>query len=105
MLFTEQGYIESWTEDIVNDIFAVFLAAAVVGLYIVLFMGSFSPIHCRCLVALAGISAVILSFFSGFGLLYYCGFHTSSFHSWLPFLAMTIGVEQMFVLCNAVDRT
>ena len=77
MLFTEQGYIESWTEDIVNDIFAVFLAAAVVSLYIVLFMGSFSPIHCRCLVALAGISAVILSFFSGFGLLYYCGLHTS----------------------------
>ena len=83
----------------------MFIAAGAAGLYVILFLGSFSPIHCRLMVALAGILSVVLAFFAGFGLLYYCGFSTSTFHSWLPFLAMSIGVEHMFVLCNAVDRT
>lgn len=61
--------------------------------------------HCRCIVALVGIIMVMLSFSSGFGLLYFCGFHTSTFHSWLPFLLMSIGVESMFVICSAVDQT
>ena len=61
--------------------------------------------HCRCIVALAGILTVILSFFSGFGLLYFCGLHTSTFHAWIPFILMSIGVENMFVICTAVDQT
>ena len=104
-MYTEQAYIESWTKDILSDIYAIFIAFAAVSLYIVLFIGSFSPIHCRCFVALAGISAIILSFFSSFGLLFYFGLHFSSFHAWLPCLAMSIGVEHMFVLCNAIDQT
>ena len=81
------------------------LASSVVGFYIIIFMGSCTPIHCRVIVALGGIVSVILSFFAGFGLLYYCGLHTSTFHAWLPFLLMCIGVEHMFVICNAIDQT
>ena len=84
---------------------SVFLGAAAVSLYIILFLGSFSPIHCRCVVALAGIASVILSTFAAFGLLYFCGQSTSSFHSWLPFLSMSIGIEQFFVICTAIDKT
>ena len=83
----------------------MFIAVIAVALYITIFIGSFSPIHCRCIVALAGIVSIALSTFAGFGLLYYCGMNTSTFHSWLPFLSMSIGVEHMFVICNAVDRT
>ena len=95
--------MESWVEDIKEDLISIIIAALAVSLYIILFLGSFTPIHCRCLVALGGIFSVALSFFAGFGLLYYCGHHTSSFHSWLPFLLMCIGVEHMFVICNAID--
>ena len=87
------------------DLPSVFLAAAAVSLYIILFLGSFSPIHCRCIVALAGITSIILSTFAASGLLFFCGQHTSSFHSWLPFLSMSIGIEQFFVICTAIDKT
>ena len=81
------------------------IASASVAVYIILFLGAFSPMHCRCLVALAGAVSVVLSFFSGFGLLFLCGQSYSTFHSWLPFLLMAIGVEHMFVICGAVDQT
>ena len=104
-MYTEQSYIQSWSEDVNHDLVSVFFFTSAVSLYIIIFLGSCTPIHCRCLVAFGGILSVILSFFSGFGLLYYCGQHTSAFHSWLPFLLMIIGVEHMFVICNAVDST
>lgn len=88
-----------------SDIYSVALAGVAVGLYVITFLGSFSPMHCRCMLALAGVASAILSFFAGLGLLYICGLHSSSFHSWLPFLVMSIGVEHMFVICTAVDRT
>ena len=90
-------------KDINDDLPSVFVAAAMVGIYISMFLGSFSPIHCRCIVALASVVSMTLSFFASFGLLYYCGFHTSTFHSWLPFLVLSIGVEHCFVMCGAVD--
>lgn len=68
-----------------------------------LFLGSFSPMHCRVVVALAGITSVIMSLFAAFGLLSYCGQSTSNFHSWLPFLSMCIGVEHYFNICTAID--
>ena len=91
--------MESWVEDIKEDFISIVIASLAVSLYIMLFLGSFSPIHCRCLVALGGIFSVIISFFAGFGILFFSGHHTSSFHSWLPFLLMSIGVEHMFVVC------
>ena len=65
--------MESWVEDIKEDLISIIIAALAVSLYIILFLGSFTPIHCRCMVALGGIFSVALSFFAGFGLLYYCG--------------------------------
>ena len=79
------------------------MAAILVSIYIAMFLGSVSPIHCRCIVALATIASMALSFSAAFGLLYYCGFHTSTFHLWLPFLVISIGADHAFVMCNAVD--
>ena len=104
-VYTEHGYKESMSDAIAKDNVTVLIAAIVMSLYLIIFLGSFSPIHCRLVVALAGILSVVLSFFSGFGLLYYFGHETSDFHAWLPFLMMAIGSEHMFVVCNAVDRT
>lgn len=104
-LYTEQGYVDSWSKDIVNDLPIVFIAGSMVALYVAAFLGAFSPMHCRCVVTLAVIFSVFLSYLASFGLLYMCGFHTSTFHSWLPFLAMSLAVEHAFVMCHAVDQT
>ena len=72
-VYTEQGYKESMSDAIAKDNVSILIAAIVMSLYLIIFLGSFSPLHCRLVVALSGILSVVLSFFSGFGLLYYCG--------------------------------
>ena len=105
IMYTEQGYVESWAHAIQRDLPSVFVSGVILSIYLAMFLGNFSPIFCRCTVALAAIFSMVLAFFSAFGLLYFCGFHTSTFHSWLPFLVMSIGIEHTFVICNAVDAT
>ena len=56
------------------------------------------------MVALGGVVSVTLAFTAGFGLLCMFGNHYSTFHSWLPFLLMCIGVEHFFVICHAIDE-
>ena len=104
-MLTSQGYMDSWSRDVNKDLSWLPLAISAASLYVILFLGFCSPIHCRCKLAIAGIISVVLSFFSGFGLLYYIGKETSTFHLWLPFISMFVGVEHMFNLCNAVDQT
>lgn len=76
-----------------------------VAIYCICFLGSCSPIHCRLMVALGGIFSVTLTFFAGFGMLFFAGYSYSTFHTWQPFLLMCIGVEHLFVICHAVDQT
>ena len=103
-LHTDYGYVKSWSSDLNTDLLNVGMAIGAVFFYCVLFLGSCSPIHCRCLVAFGGVVTVVLAFTSGFGVLSFCGFNYSHFHSWLPFLLMCIGVEHFFVICHAVDQ-
>ena len=103
-MYTEQGYIESWRQDVRSDATNIFFAAAIAFLYIVCTLGTFSPIFCRGLVAFNGALNLVLSIFAGFGVLFYTGQQISSFHGSLPFLIMTIGVENMYVICDAIDQ-
>lgn len=73
VLYTEHGYMESWVEDVKKDLISIIVASVVVSLYLVIFLGSCTPIHCRCIVALGGVLSVSLSFFAAFGLLYLLG--------------------------------
>ena len=85
------------------DLFSIVIALGAASLYVFIFLGSFSPIHCRCKVGFAGILTVLSSCLSGFGLLFYMNLPVSTLHAWLPFLSMFLGIEHIFVLCNAVD--
>ena len=68
-------------------------------------LGNFSPLHCRCVVALTGLLCVTLAYTSGFGLMYFLGGQTTGVHQLMPFLLIGIGVDDMFVICNAIDQT
>ena len=103
-LYTQHGYVKSWSSDLNSDLLSVLMAISAVCLYCMLFLGSFSPIHCRCMVAFGGVISVVLAFTAGFGLLCLFGYSYSTFHSWLPFLLMCIGVEHFFVICHAIDE-
>ena len=103
MLYTEEGYMESWAKDVRSDATNIFLAAIVVVIYIACTLGSFSPIFCRGVVTLSGTISNILSLFAGFGLLFYSGEQIGSLHGSLPFLIFAVGIEHMYVICEAID--
>ena len=104
-LFTREGFRESFVEDINYDFSLVSSAIILVCLYTGFFLGNFSPTHCRCVVALVGLLCVGISYASGFGFMYLCGGRTTGVHQLMPFLLIGIGVDDMFVLCNAIDQT
>ena len=91
--------------DIADDLPNVVFACTAVSLYLILFLGSFTPIHCRCTVAIAGIISVALAFFATQGLLSFCGLRSSTFNLWLPVLLCFISLENMFSICGALDQT
>ena len=61
--------------------------------------------HCRLVVSLMGLLSVGLAYASGFGLCYLLGGETAGVHNLMPFLLIGIGVDDMFVICNALDQT
>lgn len=79
-IFTIQGLVEAFVEDINNDFALIFSAIIVVVIYTVINLGSFSPMFCRCLVSCMGIFCILLSYTAGFGLLYYLGSETTGVH-------------------------
>ncbi len=82
---------------------AVYAALAIVS-YSAMALGSFSPIHCRLTATIFGLICVMLSVQGGFG---FCGMldlRLSEVHDTMPILMLGIGVDDMFVICNALDQ-
>ena len=73
------------------------------AVYTIIVLGTFSAIHCRLVVSLIGLVCVGISYASGFGLVYLLGGQTAGVHNLMPFLLLGIGVDDMFVICNALD--
>jgi len=72
-LFTVESLFKAFVEDINADLSLMIFAILSVGLYLFLFLGSFSPINCKCIVALTGLFCVLFAYTSGFGFVYFCG--------------------------------
>lgn len=94
-----QEVIATLTGDIIYGVISVSL----IVMYCSAFLGSCSPIHCRLLVALTGVLCVLLACAAGYGICYIYGWKGTELVSVLPVLILGIGVDDMFVICNAID--
>ncbi len=74
------------------------------AIYVVIFLGNFSPIHNRFKLGALGFMTVILTYTSSYGLLSLCGLKVSGIHNLLPFLLIGVGADDMFVVVNSVDQ-
>ena len=90
-------------EAIAEDTQSIILVLVVVFVYGVLFLGAFSPIHCRVVLTLTGLTTVFASVYAGFGMSYMLGYSAETFHEVLYVLLMGVGIDDMFVICNALD--
>ena len=102
-LFTLEGVKQAFLGDIIGDLALVQTAINLVLVYTLFFLGSCSPIHCRSFTTFIGIACIGLSYFSGFGVMFLLGGEVAGVHNLLPFLLIGIGVDDMFVIANAID--
>ena len=104
-LYTTVGLRDSFAADIKGDLGLISVSIGLVSLYCIMFMGSFSPVHFRSVAAMITLFCVVLSYCATVGLLSYLGCKMGNIHQLLPFLLIGIGVDDMFVISSAIDRT
>ena len=97
------GLASSFRSDISDDLVLIQLSVCFVGFYAILFLGSCSPIHCRATVAIVGLLCVGIAYVCGFSVMLSYGWEIAGVHNLMPFLLIGIGVDDMFVICNAID--
>ena len=70
-----------------------------------LFLGGWSPIHCRFVIAIVSLLSVMIACITGFAICFYFGQKMTKVHNLIPLLLFAIGIEDIFVLCVALDQT
>lgn len=103
-IFTVSGQSAAFSEDIQSDLSLIAISVALVAIYVVIFLGNFSPIHNRFKLGALGFLTVILTYTSSYGLLSILGLKVSGIHNLLPFLLIGVGADDMFVVVNSVDQ-
>ena len=71
--------------------------------YLIITLGSFSPIHCRVSLALVGVIIIVLSVLAGQDICITLGYEKTKVHAVLIILMLGIGVDDMFIILNALD--
>jgi Niemann-Pick C1 protein len=104
-IFCEAALAAAFSDDLNADLALIQIAIMLVVVYTVFVLGTVSPMHCRLIVSLMGILCVGIAYAAGFGLCFYLGGYTAGVHNLMPFLLIGIGVDDMFVVCNAIDQT
>ena len=94
-------FIKKIDNDIIYGVFAGMLVLS----YSFVVIGGMSPVHFRSATALVGMSCILLSITSGYGIALALGWKTTKFHAIIPFMIMGIGVDDMFVIVNTIDQT
>lgn len=100
---TKQALLESFAQNISDDFFLIAMSIVLVSTYTVFILGGCSPVHFRACSAGVGLFCIAFAYASCQYVAFALGHKFSNIHSLLPFLLLGIGVDDMFVVCNAVD--
>lgn len=92
-------------EQLDSDKDLAIIAFLILVIYNMSFIGSCSPIHCRFSVAIFGIICIALSIAAGFGICIKLEYKQNEGHEAMPILLLGIGIDDMFIICNALDQS
>ena len=95
---------DSFKDQKSHDIALIVFPIVMVVTYFTAFLGNCSPIHCRVVISVVGLTCVALSVIVGRGICYYFGMKKDDLQESAPFLMLGIGIDDIFVLCNALDQ-
>ena len=86
-----------------DDVKLAFVSVILIFAYLVIFLGSFSSTHCRLNISIVGIACIFLSVGAGVSIGVKLEYIRTVAHEALPILMLGIGVDDMFIICNALD--
>ena len=93
------------SESSTSDLGLVTITFVIMNTFACLMMAKFrNPLTGHALLGTAGIFAVILGITAGFGIVVFAGTPFISMVGVLPFLIVGIGIDDMFILVDALDR-
>ena len=102
---SERSLDDAITESSGSDIALVSVTFTLMITFASVMLGKFlNPLTGHSLLANAGVFAVVLGIASGFGLAMWFGVPFVSFVGVLPFLVLGIGIDDMFIMVDELDR-
>lgn len=103
LIFTKGGFLQDFGNTIENDLFSFGVSGVLVGGYLIVMLGSCGPVHMRTIPAIICLVCIGISWTLSTSICLTQGFLISGVHNFLPFLLIGIGVDDVFVIVNAVD--
>jgi predicted RND superfamily exporter protein len=103
VVVTIGGFQNVFVADLLGDVKLMVVAIMLVGCYSIIFLGNCNPYLMRSCPAIVGLICVGLSYTMGFTFSFLLGYKVAAIHTLMPFLLIGIGVDDMFVIANAID--
>lgn len=99
-----RSFGDAASSSISGDLILLFIGYGVIIAFVSAVLGNFSVLYHRVYVALGGVMCVGLAIVVSYGLCLYLDLLYGPVHSILPFLMIGIGVDDMFVIVQALDQ-
>jgi hypothetical protein len=86
-----------------EDMDRMVVSGILVVSYTIIVLGGCSPVHFRTVITFVGLGCIFLAVRASEHIPIAMGFVKGEIHIMIPFLLLGVGVDDMFVICNAVD--
>ena len=89
-----------------EDSVLIWIAIGVISAYCVVFLGSCSPLHCRALLAIFGMTCLSLSYLGALAVARFLYEESVTMNQFsIPIvLSIVVGAEDIFLICVTIDR-
>lgn len=94
-------YQDDLNDSVTNDIGLLYVGIVLFFLYGLLMLGTCHPVGCKMLSGLIGPLCTLLGYLASYGFCCVCNLNVSDIHLILPFLLLSIGADNMYVLSLA----
>ena len=102
---SEKSFLDEIDASINDNLIILFIGSALIFLYIAMVLGRFNSVEQRVLLSVLGLTVIGFGVASSFGMAFYVGlFFAPHLHPIIPFLLLGIGVDNMFIIVQALDN-